>query len=70
MTSTTNPWRTEFRATMALAWPLILANLTMAAIQATDVVLMGIILIGVIGFGIDLLMRWAERALVPWKGRA
>ena len=26
---------------MALAWPLILANLTMASIQATDVVLMG-----------------------------
>ena len=37
----TAPWRTEFRATIALAWPLILANLTMAAIQATDVVLMG-----------------------------
>lgn len=34
-------WRTEFGATMALAWPLILSNLTMAAIQATDVVLMG-----------------------------
>ena len=31
---------------------------------------MGIILIGLIGFGIDLLMRRAERALVPWKGRA
>ena len=36
-----NPWRSEFRATLTLAWPLILANLTMAAIQATDVVLMG-----------------------------
>ena len=34
-------WRDELRATLALAWPLILANLTMAAIQATDVVLMG-----------------------------
>jgi MATE family multidrug resistance protein len=33
--------REEFGATMRLAWPLILANLTMAAIQATDVVLMG-----------------------------
>ena len=41
MASPISPWRTEFRATMALAWPLILANLTMAAIQATDVVLMG-----------------------------
>ena len=39
--SPATPWRTEFRATMALAWPLILANLTMAAIGATDVVLMG-----------------------------
>ncbi len=34
-------WRDEFRATLALAWPLILSNLTMALIQATDVVLMG-----------------------------
>jgi multidrug resistance protein, MATE family len=39
--STTAPWRAELRATLSLAWPLILANLTMAAIQATDVVLMG-----------------------------
>ena len=35
------PIRTEIRATLSLAWPLILANLTMAAIQATDVLLMG-----------------------------
>jgi len=35
------PWRDEFRATIALAWPLILSNLTMSLIQATDVVLMG-----------------------------
>jgi MATE family multidrug resistance protein len=34
-------WLTELRATMALAWPLILANLTQQAIQATDVLLMG-----------------------------
>src|SRR5215210_8271092 len=33
--------RDELRATVALAWPLILSNLTMALIQATDVVLMG-----------------------------
>ena len=39
--TSTHPWRTELRAMLALAWPLILANLTMAAIQATDVVLMG-----------------------------
>lgn len=35
------PWRGELRATLALAWPLILANLTQQAIQATDVLLMG-----------------------------
>jgi len=34
-------WRTELRAMLALAWPLILANLTQQAIQATDVLLMG-----------------------------
>jgi MATE family multidrug resistance protein len=34
-------WRGELRATLALAWPLILANLTQQAIQATDVLLMG-----------------------------
>ena len=34
-------WGGELRATLALAWPLILANLTMQLIQATDVVLLG-----------------------------
>jgi len=34
-------WREELGATLALAWPLILSNMTMALIQATDVVLMG-----------------------------
>ena len=34
-------WLTELRATLALAWPLILANLTQQIIQATDVLLMG-----------------------------
>jgi MATE family multidrug resistance protein len=35
------PWSDELRATMSLAWPLILSNLTMSLIQATDVVLLG-----------------------------
>jgi MATE family multidrug resistance protein len=35
------PWSNELRATLTLAWPLILSNLTMALIQATDVVLLG-----------------------------
>jgi MATE family multidrug resistance protein len=34
-------WSAELRATLALAWPLILANLTQQLIQATDILLMG-----------------------------
>src|SRR3954466_11656316 len=34
-------WRDELRGTLALAWPLILANVTQQVIQATDVLLMG-----------------------------
>lgn len=35
----------------------------------TDIVIMGIIVIGVVAYLFDLLMRWLERRLVPWKGR-
>ena len=35
------PWRHELRVTVALAWPLILSNLTMALIGATDVLMLG-----------------------------
>src|SRR5205085_984970 len=34
-------WTGELRATLALAWPLVLANLTQQLIQATDILLMG-----------------------------
>ena len=36
-----SPWRHEFRATLALAWPLVFTNLTMSLIGATDVVMLG-----------------------------
>lgn len=35
----------------------------------TSVVIMGIIVIGIIAYSFDLLMRWIERKVVPWKGR-
>jgi MATE family multidrug resistance protein len=38
---TDRPWRREASFTMGLAAPLILTNLTQAAIQATDVILLG-----------------------------
>lgn len=34
-------WQEELRATMALAWPLVLTNLAMTMIGATDVVMVG-----------------------------
>ena len=36
-----SPRLTELRDTLALAWPLVLANVTQQAIQATDVLMMG-----------------------------
>jgi taurine transport system permease protein len=35
----------------------------------TDIVIMGIIIIGVVAYLFDLLMRQVEAKLVPWKGR-
>src|SRR5688500_10546698 len=34
-------WRAEARATLALAWPMILTNISQSLIQATDVLLLG-----------------------------
>lgn len=35
----------------------------------TDIVIMGIIVIGIVAFAFDLLMRYLEKVLVPWKGK-
>lgn len=35
----------------------------------TDVVVMGIVLIGIVAWSVDLAMRVLERRIVPWKGR-
>jgi len=35
----------------------------------TDVVVLGILLIGIVATAFELLMRWIERRAVPWKGR-
>lgn len=73
---------TGARVAMGVCWGTVVAAELVAAekgagmmimvaskFQSTDIVLMGIILIGIIGFAIDMLMRWAERLLVPWKGK-
>ena len=43
--------------------------LNAAEFLASDTVIMGIIVIGLFAFGFDLLMRYVERVLVPWKGQ-
>ncbi|BCH20703.1 MATE family efflux transporter [Mesorhizobium sp. L-8-3] len=35
------PWRDEVRATLVLAWPMVLTNLAQTAMTATDVLVMG-----------------------------
>jgi taurine transport system permease protein len=35
----------------------------------TDIVIMGIVVIGLVAYAFDLFMRWVERRLVPWKGK-
>ncbi|QBC33716.1 MULTISPECIES: ABC transporter permease subunit [Pandoraea] len=43
--------------------------LNAAEFLASDIVIMGIIVIGFFAFGFDLIMRYLERVLVPWKGK-
>ena len=42
---------------------------TASRFQQTDIIIVGIIVIGVIGFGIEVGMRKVENWLIPWKGR-
>ncbi len=42
--------------------------LNAAEFLVTDVVIAGILIIGAIAFSFDMLMRWLEKRLVPWKG--
>ena len=73
---------TGARVAMGVCWGTVVAAELVAAqkgagmmiiaaskFQLTDIVLMGIIMIGIIGYGIDILMRKTERWLVPWKGK-
>lgn len=43
--------------------------LNAAEFLVTDVVIMGIVVIGVIAYLFDLFMRYLEKKLVPWKGQ-
>ena len=43
--------------------------LNAARFLATDIVFLGIVVIGAVAFVFDLLMRKIEQAAVPWKGK-
>jgi len=73
---------TGARVAMGVCWGTVVAAELVAAqkgagkmiIEAskfslTDIVIVGILLIGVVGFGIDILMRKLENYLIPWKGK-
>ena len=73
---------TGLRTSMGVCWGTLVAAELVAADQGvgsmmmiaknflqTDVVVIGIIIIGVIGFAIEILMRMLEGWLIPWKGK-
>ncbi len=73
---------TGMRIAIAFGWTTLVAAemvaakagigvmvLNAARFLATDIVFLGIVVIGLIAFFFDSLMRLAERWLVPWKGR-
>ena len=63
-------WTTLVAAEMVAATAgLGFMVLNAAEFLRSDVVIMGIVVIGALAYLFDLLMRRIERALVPWKGR-
>ena len=74
---------TGMRIAIAFGWTTLVAAemvaakagigvmvLNAARFLATDIVFLGIVVIGLIAFFFDVLMRRVERLLVPWKGKA
>lgn len=63
-------WTTLVAAEMVAAQAgLGFMVLNAAEFLVTDVVIMGIIVIGIIAYVFDMFMRYIERKLVPWKGK-
>ncbi|MCP4757732.1 MAG: ABC transporter permease subunit [Proteobacteria bacterium] len=73
---------TGVRTAMGVCWATVIAAELVAAnvgigfmimcaanFLSSDLVVLGIIIIGVIGFSIEVVMRWLESKLIPWKGK-
>ena len=74
---------TAMRISIGFGWTTLVAAEMVAATHGlgqmvlnasnflrTDIVIMGIIVIGTIAYVFDLLMRYVEHKVVPWKGKA
>jgi len=74
---------TGMRIAIGFGWTTLVAAEMVAATEGlgqmvlnasnflrTDVVIMGIVVIGVVAYLFDLLMRYVEKLVVPWKGKA
>ncbi len=73
---------TAMRISIGFGWTTLVAAEMVAATHGlgqmvlnasnflrTDIVIMGIVVIGAIAYLFDLLMRYVERLVVPWKGK-
>lgn len=73
---------TGLRTAMGVCWGTVVAAELVAADRGlgsmimiaknflqTDTVVIGIVTIGIIGYVIEMVMRWLERRLIPWKGK-
>jgi len=73
---------TGLRTSMGVCWGTVVAAELVAADKGvgsmimiaknflnTDIVVIGIVIIGLIGFAIEIFMRYLERKLIPWRGK-
>jgi len=73
---------TAMRIAIGFGWTTLVAAEMVAATRGlgqmvlnasnflrTDIVIMGIVVIGAVAYAFDLLMRYVERLVVPWKGK-
>ena len=73
---------TSMRIAIGFGWTTLVAAEMVAATHGlgqmvlnasnflrTDIVIMGIVVIGAVAYLFDLLMRYVERLVVPWKGK-
>lgn len=73
---------TGMRVAIGVCWTTVVAAELVAAesgvgfmimvaskFLSTDIVVMGVILIGIIGYAMDIFMRQLEARLIPWRGK-